>query len=345
MTTIAKKFLIRNTLNDFGEIPSADCTIQYSPDIICYQNYILTYNEAVASYDKMISKPFLQKLNNYIYIRGKNNTSIPQNGEIKAFYAPLNLLYLPQNWKPLQTLDGRTVVEFRQPDKDLSEPGAIVLCQVPFCLSEVENPDLHYCMMAVSRSKEEDWPTLPTTLNGDPELWRFLREHPEVAYHNIVVKPSFYESYSEVVKIGNLNPYEEHYTIVFEVIESTFERLNIGRIEIECTYIECAFSIEITPDRASSGAASDSFCLPAQFEGDIVITYFALNTHQPVQGSIKHSYVSQNKYQMIPLPNDECSSFRATSLQGEEQTFRMNAALGSFGIVFGENTDFFNFKK
>lgn len=88
---VEKEFLIRDTLKDDGTVPSSE-TPTYSPDIICYQNNILTYSDAISSYQSYICKSFLQDSINLVYVRAKNNTGMETKGEVKAFYSPLTLL-------------------------------------------------------------------------------------------------------------------------------------------------------------------------------------------------------------------------------------------------------------
>lgn len=182
---IASKFLIRNTLNDKGEVPSKDCMIQHSPDIICYQNYVLTYRVACETYPEMMAKPWIRRVYNSIYVRGKNNTGKTQNGEVKLFYTPLNFLYTPSCWTSVATAGGKAIVELRQEGREEAEAGAIVLCSEPFCWSGETSTNCH-CFIAVARSKEEEWLHLPDSFGDDPGLWHFLREHPEIAYCDII---------------------------------------------------------------------------------------------------------------------------------------------------------------
>lgn len=190
MAEIEKAFLIRDTKDDDGHLPSVN-TPTHSPDIICYQNSILTYNDAKNSYKNYICKSFLQDTINLIYIRGKNNTGVAQNGEAKAFYCPLSLLYLPHQWKPLFTETGNEIVELWQAEYEKAQPDAIVLCNRPFVLQKVENPNQHHCLMAMTRQKGEEWLELPENFDGNKELWAFLRAHSNMANNNIVIEKGF----------------------------------------------------------------------------------------------------------------------------------------------------------
>ena len=205
MVDESKKFLIKDTRNDKGEVPSPDYYATYSPDIICYQNYVLAYSDAVSSYDRYICKTFLQKTINNVYIRAKNNTDIDQNGEVKAFYSSLTLLYMPNLWKPLLTASKKDTLKLVAEQKEVAKVGDIVLSSEAFLLMEVEDPSQHYCMMALSRAENGEWLVLPEKFDGDVGLWNFLRNHPEIAYNNIVIESTYLHQHSEIVTLGNLN--------------------------------------------------------------------------------------------------------------------------------------------
>lgn len=341
MQTESDKFLIRDTLKDEGQVPSPDYAATYSPDIICYQNNILTYREAASSYNKYICRHFLQNTINNIYIRAKNKTGIQQNGQVKAFYSSLTFLYLPGQWKQLQTPSEKTVVDLKVPNKEKADIDDITLCSEAFQLYKVEDAAKHYCIMGLSKADDSsEWLTLPEKFSGDHELWQFLREHPEIAYNNIVIERVFKYQYSETALLGNLNNYSESYVLCFELdADSSFAKQNIGQIQILCTFLECPFDIRITPDKDASTVTSESFLLPAKFEGTVIITYFADNLEQPVHGKIEHKYYTFNSSNKIPVANNENRIIRAVKYgSNKKQLFNKDAQLGSFVILFTSET-------
>lgn len=335
-----KTFLIRDTLADEGYVPSSSSPT-YSPDIICYQNSILTYTDACKSYNSYICKSFLQDSVNLVYVRAKNNTGIAQNGEVKAFYSPLTLLYLPDQWKKMYTQDGNEIVELCQAQTVEAEVDAIVLCKNPFLLMNVEDPNLHHCMMALSRTKGEEWLELPEKFDGDVGLWDFLKKHSNIAYNNIVIEQGFYRQHSELVMIGNHNTYSESYTIrvVLEKKEKaqadTFGGCNIGRIQILNTDINCPFDINIYPNPDSSEAFSEPFMLPAGYEKSVIITYFAADSSRKIFGTLQHDYITCDSRNRLPLNGEKNICLKRRD--GQAVNVSTEARIGDFAIVFTDN--------
>lgn len=339
--TTENEFLIRDTLKDDGTVPSLE-TPTYSPDIICYQNNILTYTDAVDSYHSYICKSFLQDTVNLVYVRAKNNTGKDNYGEIKAFYSPLTLLYIPKDWKPLYTEEKEAVVELREPHRESIGAGSVALCRKPFLLHSVEDPNLHHCMMAVSRIKGEEWLQLPDRFpGGDHDLWEFLRSHSNIAYNNIVIEQGFMHQHSEYVKVGNHNSYEEQYVVRFSLENDgrykagTFGSCNIGKIQMLSTDIDYPFNITVYPQPDKSEAFSDPFVLPANFETSVIMTYFAEDKSLKVFGTLKHDYISCNSQNRIPVSNVNTLCLKST--KGGRYTLNLEAKIGDFAIVFADN--------
>lgn len=342
---VEKVFHIRRNQNDLGIVPLEGTPPTMSPDIICYQNGVLTYKEAVDSYSKYICKHFLQSFANLIYVRGRNNTDVEQNGEVKLYYSPLTLLYLPDKWMPMKTVSEKNIIELRQAMHEKAEPGAVVLCSEAFILFDVENPKLHHCMLAMSRQKGEEWLKLPTSFNGDKGLWDFLRSHANIAYNNIVIEIGFSNHHSEVVMIGNHNDYEELYAVRFSLASmdcygnSTFGDCNIGRIQMLSTDIDCSFEYNIYPEGDKSSAVSQAFRLPSMSNKSIIITYFADDKSKKVYGTIRHDYITCNSNGSIPIRNDNHRIFKTTDHLGNEIQISTDAKLGDYTIVFTDETE------
>lgn len=340
-----KVFHIRRNQKDQGFVPLEGPSPTMSPDIICYQNSIFTYEDAVNSYSKYVCKHFLQDSANLIYIRGRNNTDIAQNGEVKAYYSPLTLLYIPRKWTPMKTVNGKDVVELRQAMHEKAEAGAIVLCSEAFLLYDVENPQLHHCMLAQSRRKGEEWLKLPPAFQDDKDLWDFLRQHANIAYNNIVIETGFHNQHSEVVMIGNHNSYDESYAVRFSLASNdeykndTFGGCNIGRIQLLSTDIDSPFDFNIYPEADQSVVLSPAFRLPANFQKSILITYFAADTGKKVYGTIVHDYITCNSKGSIPVRNDSHRILKTTDHLGKEIHVNTDAKLGDYTIVFTDNEE------
>lgn len=173
-------FLIRNTLYDAGDVPSTDCTIQFSPDIICTQNRILTYYEAKNTYSEHIGLPLRQYIKNRIFIRAVNHTGVAQSGVVRMFAKPASALYCQSGWKPLCTDNGAQTVALYQMGVDPPEPGAFVIGYVSFVFWDTSDPHARYAFIAQTRTSGEQWTDLPKGWADDEELWTYLRMHPEV---------------------------------------------------------------------------------------------------------------------------------------------------------------------
>ncbi len=338
---VEKEFLIRDTLKDDGTVPSSE-TPTYSPDIICYQNNILTYSDAISSYQSYICKSFLQDSINLVYVRAKNNTGMETKGEVKAFYSPLTLLYIPKDWKPLYTEDKEEIVELREAHKEYVGIDSVVLGKKPFVLQRVEDPNLHHCMMALSRIKGEEWLKLPEKFDkGDKDLWEFLRQHSNIAYNNIVIEEGFVRQHSEYVKVGNHNSYEEKYVVRFSLEGSgrykagTFGSCNIGKIQMLSTDIDYPFDIRVYPEPDKQEVFSEPFTLPANYDRSIIMTYFAADPNQKVYGTLKHDYISCNSYDHIPV--DKKAALCLKGANGASYKVNPEAKLGDFAIIFTDD--------
>lgn len=341
-----KVFHIRRNQNDQGLVPLEGPSPTMSPDIICYQNSLFTYTDAVNSYSNYVCKHFLQGTANLIYVRGRNNTDIAQNGEVKAYYSPLTLLYLPDKWIPMESqTTGKYVVELRQAMHEKAEAGAIVLCSEAFLLYDVENPKLHHCMLAISRQKGEEWLKLPPSFTGDKGLWDFLREHANIAYNNIVIETGFLNQHSEVVMVGNHNSYDESYAVRFSLVSrdqyknDTFGGCNIGRIQLLSTDIDSPFDFNVYPEADDEMVVSPAFRLPAGCQKSILITYFAADPTKKVYGTIVHDYITCNSQGSIPARNDSHRMLKTTNHLGKEIQVNTDAKLGDYTIVFTDDEE------
>ncbi|MCI1780045.1 MAG: hypothetical protein LKI53_08855 [Bacteroidales bacterium] len=353
----AQAFLIRDNKHDGGIVPLPGPAPTYSPDIICYQNYLLDYKQAVDTYQEYICRHFLQNMQNNIYIRAKNNFADGAEGEVKAFCSPLSLLYVPGRWTALQTETGETVSKLMKWKEDprtgdreavpYSDKGDIILTERPFVKYDVKTPDEHHCILALSRRKGEEWMQLPDKFpRGDYDLWQFLRQHANMAYNNIVIENRKIIQKTVIVIIANHNRYEESYAIRFSVSDgNTFGNCNIGKIRIENTDILCPFESETTPPADTGEAASKAFPLPPNYTGDLIITYFATNNDKPISGTITNEYITLNTSGKIP---ESCGRGRLLLSEhiknGRRVAINTDNRIGDFAITFSFKNPISNLK-
>lgn len=189
MKEVYKGLFIRDTLGDMGTIPSVTGAPTYSPDIICYQHFVLSALDAEIQYNKYICKPFLQDNFNNIYMRVKNNGDHTIAGKVKAYYSPITLLYTPKYWTAITTLTGEEIVDVvdKTGDKVGIPAGEVGICEKAFYLDSVKEPLKHHCMMGIVTNEDGSFISLPEDFKNDNGLWEFLRNHPQIAYNNIEI--------------------------------------------------------------------------------------------------------------------------------------------------------------
>lgn len=343
MAETDKVFHIRHSMyNDEGVVPSPDPHPSMSPDIICYQNSILTYKAAVDSYPDYICKHFIQNYVNLVYIRAKNRTGVAQKGEAKCYYSPFSLLHVPANWQPLYTASGALVVELSKFPDEIVEPDEIALCSEAFALKQLTGAvNKHYCMMAITRKKNEDWLKLPEKFNGDWDLWAFLRLHANIAYNNLVVEDGFMNQYTELIQVGNHNTYDEEYAVRLTLGKGeTFGSGNLGRIQLLSTEINAPFDLNIYPEKDANVAISPLFKLPAGYNKQIIATYFAADPKKKVVCTIVHDYITRNSKNLIPVSNDSRKILKTVSHQSGEEIFvNEDAKIGDCTLAFIDSSE------
>ena len=211
---------IRDTLGDMGTIPSVTGSPTYSPDIICYQDSILSLTDAQISYGKYICKPFKQDGFNNIYIRARNINNEPRTGKVRAYYAPINLLYTPKNWTALELPGGGREVELTSREGCASGVGAgeKCLCNKAFFLDSVKEPEKHHCMMGLVSNADGSFQELPEDFVNDNGLWEFLRMHPQIAYNNITIEMPEKRIFTMPVQYGNYDEEGRRYCLSVEVL-------------------------------------------------------------------------------------------------------------------------------
>ena len=208
---------IRDTLGDMGTIPSVTGSPTYSPDIICYQDTPLSLTDAQISYGKYICKPFKQ---DNIYIRARNISNEPRTGKVRAYYAPINLLYTPKNWTALELLGGGREVDLTSREGCASGVGAgeKCLCNKAFFLDSVKEPEKHHCMMGLVSNADGSFIELPEDFKNDNGLWEFLRMHPQIAYNNITIEMPEERIFTMPVQYGNYDEEGRRYCLSVEVL-------------------------------------------------------------------------------------------------------------------------------
>lgn len=266
--------------------------------------------EASDTYDSYICKKFLQDGVNNIYVRVKNLGTEPLAGKARAFYAPINLLYMPYRWKELKA-GGDTVIELVGSDYASNEenyagiPSGQVGCtKMAYNLTAVEDPNIHYCMMGLVASKNGKFISLPKEFTGDNDLWEYLRNNPQIAYNNIIIekRPQMH-TIMKNVDIGNLDGTSRRYVMNVSVLTGA-ETLKNTKLYLQCTDQECAFSYTKTMDGHTTDYTFQETTLSPKFSGTMnfaIDMYDYQNTNAVIR--VENFVVNENDDIMLPDVN------------------------------------------
>lgn len=338
MATKYNGLFIRDTLNDTGTIPSVDKAPTYSPDIICYKTSTLTVSDAKISYGKYICKEFMQDNYNNIYIRVKNNSDIAVAGKVKAFYAPINLLYTPKFWTPITDISGNQELSIvSQPGSQLIDwvdAGDIGLCDRAFFLDGVAQPDAHHCMMGVVSDENGNYPSLPEKFNGDNDLWQFLRNNPQIAYNNItIIKPDRH-IFSMPVQYGNHDGSVRKYVLSIEVLDGQ-DTLEGTQIIVQSTSALRPFTYQETIKSGTSTYAYE-YTLDKCFYDYLNFSVIMPN-YDKVKASLHVRNYAVNESGDIMTPDVEIDFDEKVANSDDEK--ETATQLGDFFLYLGEGLD------
>lgn len=332
-------FLVRDDWNDDGTIPSPTVAPTASPDVICYQMDRLSPVDAAITYDsrEQICQTFMQDMPNNIYIRVKNISGSTLAGQVKAFYAPLNLLYMPEKWIAIKNLKGdKTVLDLvdssyvAHKDNYAGMPkDAIGINREAFILNAVANPNDHHCMMGLASNSDGSFLTMPSGFSGNEELWWFLRNNREIAYHNMVIIQPFSHTVSLPVEIGNHDEQMRRFVMDVSVTKGVGSLKN-ATLLMQSTDAECPFSFKFTMDGSNTqyGCKAE---IPAAFDGfmnfSVVMPDYA---HVDAVLHVKNYAVDVDSDEMTP---DVGLRFLSDSTEGQ------GTLLGDFQLCLGAGYD------
>lgn len=331
--SIYKGLFIRDNMHDTGTIPSAGVSPTYSPDIICYQSNVLSPVDAESSYDRCINKAFLQDMPNNIYVRAKNNADVPMNGKVKAFCAPINVLYIPSKWQPLKTQSGKQEVSLIHSsmlgnNANTAVPvGRVALSEEAFYLTQLLDPNMHTCIMGLTTNADgTSYINLPSSFSGDGQLWNFLRNTPQIAYNNIEIVQPFAHTFSQAIDFGNYDPTSRKFVLQVE-IEKGLDTLVGSTLLIQSTNVHAPFSFPYTITANRTTYASE-YTLDKQFFGN-----FNFSITMPKYDQVRAGIHVQNLALNTPGENmTPTASLRYTNGQGAGETATM---LGDYYFYIG----------
>lgn len=345
MATIYEGLFIRDTLNDKGYIPSVNGAPTYSPDIICYQDAILSLADADRTYNQYICKTFLQGQINHVYIRVKNNGTKLLDGKAKAFYASSNILYQPFKWFELETESGETEVTLIGYDSTTGEassngvlPGAIGLGEHAFQLSSVGDPTKHYCMMGLVNNEDGSFIDLPKNFVNDAGLWAFLKNNPQIAYNNIKIIVPTQQTYGFPLDYGNYDEQARSFILNVEV-QDGLDTLAGSTIVIQSTNPRVPFSVSY-PVVCDSDNYCCEYTIPGRFF-DYFEFYVKMPVYEKVAARLHITNYAVNLQADDPMTPDANLNYSvagrkplANSRYAETATM-----LGDFYVCLGDHMD------
>lgn len=283
---------IRDNFYDKGTIPSGGASPTYSPDVICYQNRLLSPMDAKSSYDRKpsINMSFLNESTNNIYIRAKNIADTALRGKAKAFCAPYNVLYMPPRWQPLKTISGADEVSLVAPVRGVNgftediPAGEVAVVSEPFELDYLGNPKMHTCMMGlVTNPDGKSYIDLPKSFKGDAELWEFLRQYPQIAYNNIKVVELNTHISSHTIEFGNHDEASRKYILSLQ-IESGLETLDNTKVLVQSPNVAAPISYEFTINRRED-CYSFPYVLTGKYSGHFNLA-FTMPDYEKVKATV-----------------------------------------------------------
>lgn len=206
MPTIWNSIYIRDDFDDQGAIPSGR-SASHSPDIIPVgtnpiPNYLQTLQE---TWNQDIGQDIIQDANNYLYLRGKNLSTLGQGGMFTMYYAQMSTALNPANWtgNKIPGADNSPAVAVLN-----TAPGDIALPSEAFFWKDVPPPpaNSHYCLIATYSNP----PTVPDPVPSTPfptidAFIQWVLNSPNVAWRNIVVLPGDTATNTTATNISNMD--------------------------------------------------------------------------------------------------------------------------------------------
>ncbi|HVR97362.1 MAG TPA: hypothetical protein VMW27_12155 [Thermoanaerobaculia bacterium] len=197
--------LVRDNYSDTGATPTAG-NLWLSPDIIPYQDEVLTWAQASGTYASgSLALPFQNNSTNNIYLRAKNVSNSAMTATVSLYYTQPSLFLYPSEWN--QITAPATTLNLVTGSGSASIPaGALAWTQQPFVLQAFPSGG-HYCMIAVVNNNGEPV-TVPSSFTGNAGFASFIQNNPNVAYRNVNRTTVSGAIAGTIQLFGNDNDYE-----------------------------------------------------------------------------------------------------------------------------------------
>lgn len=240
MTTYNDIF-VRDNFGDAGVIPSIGNPYQ-SPDIIPYQNNILTVAQAVSTYSGPdLGKTIVQQGLNNIYVRAKNLGSSASGGTVGLSYANSSLILLPTQWVPIQTAGGAGQVPFVNQSGNLTiAPSEICLGNSAFVLTGLPSNSIHYCLVCVVQTPTHPV-TVPTSFPNNAAFVAWIQNNPAVGWRNITQVPNTQVQVVSTYVFGSTDPNPGYFHFRVMAPSGYNFPVNTG-VQVQCTDSRCPFT-------------------------------------------------------------------------------------------------------
>jgi hypothetical protein len=194
ITTYNDIFMRPNLTDPVGQIPSAppvtDC-----PDIICAgQTPIANFQTVLAStasWNQSYPANLSQGLPNYIYVRGMNNYSGAQTGQVYLYYMPNSIINWPNQWvsNQIPTTRDKSDPDYWYANLTAAASGDVVVGDAPFLWvpGPVPSGSDHYCLIAQVVTSEHPNPIPGATSVTYEDMGTLVANNPAFGWRNTVL--------------------------------------------------------------------------------------------------------------------------------------------------------------
>jgi len=334
--TMYNDLYVRDNFGDTGVTPSTGNPYQ-SPDIIPFQDKVLTWTEANSTYaGPDIGKAIVNGGINNIFIRARNLNSVAGAGKAELYYTDYSLVLIPARWVPVLSAGKEKSLSFVDGSgKTAIAPNGIAISNPSFLLTGLP-PGPHYCMITVVQTTAHPV-TIPASFSSNAAFSQWVQNNPAVGWRNISYSPNTLTQMSRIMRFGNINLQAAYFTIVITgrgFVPGTM-------IRSQCTDAACPIDQSAplpTPDTQGNQVISFVTSVPGNFWGDLVVTATSPGGKFPTGASLTISY-----YQ-IPNASDALDMavarrFITASASGENTDFAtaMLIKLGECTIRITDN--------
>lgn len=303
---------IRDNFGDSGVVPSTGTPYQ-SPDVIPYQDGILSWGEVIGTYatGPDLGRPIVNQGRNNIFVRAKNlRLSGAATGSAFLYYSKASLLLLPTQWTQVTTGAGEPSVEFLSRSSSTQiNPGEICLGREAFLLTKLPAAGDHYCLIAVASTPLHPW-TVPPPFASNAEFARWVQNTPGVGWRNISIVPNTLVQIVSSYEFGSksANPAYYHFSVVSP---SGHNFPTNTAVSVQCTDPGSPINWSGTlpaPDANGNQLTGFDSYMPGNFEATLTATLTSPNNQPfPPNARLRISYF---QYPSAPVDEVERSAGR-----------------------------------